>query len=224
MQPAAIARRKNKSAIPTIIDILKNYQLSILGVTEYILSNPAGNEIIIDAITEELAPLLRCFSKQRALQKTLIEFCHNYAIKVYQSEMEALIAKKDTYCFPLNKATSSQILSFSADGMANDMAETASHIWDLLGHLLDANKRQSQCRNLLRKKQKEQHNFRRMSFESEEMDESDTTSTSESDDSVELDPDSSFVNTRNTDISNKEISLLARYDALTRVVCISNCL
>lgn len=127
------------------------------------------------------------------------------------------MAKKKTYCFPLNKATSSQILSFSAEAMADDMAATSGLVWDLLGHLLNSNKRQAQSRDLLRRRVQE---FQRAKSSTASTDlEEIHDSGSESDDSDDK-MDNPSAGKVDSVVTKKEINQIERLDALTRVVSI----
>ena len=65
------------------------------------------------------------------------------------------MAKKDIYYFPLKHSTSSKILSFSAEAMAEDLKSNASFLWHLLQQLLQAHKRQCNCCNMVRRKVEE---------------------------------------------------------------------
>ena len=206
MQQENSKPRKYKSALKQITDDLIKYHLSVQDLIKYVFSNKTEKPALMQLFLEEFPPLLQFLSKQPELKTQLIEFCHNQMVPYYQSELEDIMAKKDIFRMPLHKATSSQILAFSPEAMADSMKSSAERLWDLLGNLLESNKRQRLNRTRTQRKLQDL-----MEVEGEVMLESETNNSD-----TETDTDTDELQSRDDD-NDYSTAQKGRKDTIPRI-------
>jgi hypothetical protein len=126
--------------------ILSSFEISKTTASEFVLSMLKDAKYENHPCTEDLVRnsknILEAFLEHPQSSETTFIWANNIMKRKYAEDIRDLADKDNRWHFGASHATESKLRNFRVEDMARKMQHMAPELWDLLGVILSANRRQ----------------------------------------------------------------------------------
>jgi hypothetical protein len=129
------------------LESLESHNVTVLQLVLSLLRDPRlQNQAAVDNLVSHTTEILMALADNSWTSKSTLEWASNLMKARYASSIRELARKEHGWHFSALRASAKQLEDFRIEDMAEKMKKLAPELWDMLGSVLSADRKQSQSK------------------------------------------------------------------------------